>query len=173
MRRSGGTALVHNERELLQILIEQDQPTHGYVLIDQFNSSRPVGVANTTIYRCLARLEERGLAESQWEMKTVGAPRRLYSATPKGVDYRLDIQLPPNELLLLTRIRDEDQPIHDKDLVKALNSTLSKPVATTAAFRSLERLEKYGLVTSTWTEDSNGTRQRLYAEPPTPRPRTE
>ena len=98
MRRTGGDALVTNElkvlRAALELLWEDQSEFHGYelaaTLADLEGASRLMN--QSTLYRGLRRLEERGALESHWEDPDEatedgreGRPRRYYRVTPDGV----------------------------------------------------------------------------------------
>lgn len=47
---------------------------------------KKTGLPSGTVYPILARLEEAGMVESEWDTSPARGPRRrLYSLTPKGV----------------------------------------------------------------------------------------
>ncbi len=83
--------LVRNERIILAaglaLSSRGDTRFHGYSLTELWKASD--GQRNVmnyaTMYRCLNRLEERGLLESDYEQReTSGPPRRMFSMTGKG-----------------------------------------------------------------------------------------
>ena len=98
MRRRGDTELVPNEVKLLVAAISATSSVapeiHGYALARELSrldgSSLPM--SQSTLYRALRRLEERGALESRWEsMAEVeedgrdGPPRRYYRVSSSGV----------------------------------------------------------------------------------------
>ena len=93
MNRRKGTALVRNEelvlRGVLDLKHQGHATVHGYGLAKQFSSSQPSErpMAVSTLYRCLGRLEERGLVESFHESgpsSHQGPARRVFRITPEG-----------------------------------------------------------------------------------------
>ena len=98
MRRTGGDALVTNELKVLRAALElmwTDQAEfHGYDLASTLAELEEAGrlMNQSTLYRALRRLEERGALESHWEDPDEaasdgreGRPRRYYRVTPSGV----------------------------------------------------------------------------------------
>jgi PadR family transcriptional regulator PadR len=98
MRRRGDTELVTNEVKLLltavSITTSSDSEFHGYSLAKEL--ARLEGVqtpmSQSTLYRALRRLEERGALQSRWESVEEsqtdgrdGPPRRYYTITAAGV----------------------------------------------------------------------------------------
>ena len=98
MRRTGGDALVTNELKVLRaalgLLWDGQHEFHGYELAATLakleGSARLMN--QSTLYRGLRRLEERGALESHWEDQAEaagdgreGRPRRYYRVTPRGV----------------------------------------------------------------------------------------
>lgn len=91
MRRKNNQ-LVRNERIILSgaLLLHKrgDASFHGYALTDLWKSEDQGGnVMNyATMYRCLNRLEERGLFTSTTEQReTAGPPRRMFTLTGAGL----------------------------------------------------------------------------------------
>ncbi len=98
MRRKGDTALVPNEIKLLlaamSMTTSDESEFHGYALAKEMArlEGTPNPLAQSTLYRALRRLEERGALESRWEsMEEViadgrdGPARRYYTMTATGV----------------------------------------------------------------------------------------
>jgi len=98
MRRKGGTDLVPNEVKLLVAAISATSSTspeiHGYALARELADLEEthVTMSQSTLYRALRRLEQRGALESRWEsIEEVqedgrdGPPRRYYTVSPSGV----------------------------------------------------------------------------------------
>jgi DNA-binding PadR family transcriptional regulator len=103
MRRKGDSALVPNEVKLLFAGVSMtkagEKEFHGYALAKELAGleGTPHPMAQSTLYRALRRLEERGALESRWEsMDEVvadgrdGPPRRYYRVTPTGVAVALE-----------------------------------------------------------------------------------
>ena len=93
MRRRKGTALVRNEERVLRRVWELNRQghrtVHGYGLAKQFSGAdvTDTSMAVSTLYRCLSRLEERGLVESFLESAPSshqGPARRVFRLTRKG-----------------------------------------------------------------------------------------
>ena len=98
MRRRGDTELVPNEVKLLVAAISATTPAspeiHGYALARELArlEESQLTMSQSTLYRALRRLEDRGALESRWEsMAEVeedgrdGPPRRYYEVSPDGV----------------------------------------------------------------------------------------
>ncbi len=92
MRRRSDDQLVPNEERTLRaaVLLEHQgvDEFHGYLLAGQLRqlpSTRRV-MAYSTVYRCLSRLEQRGLVRSRLgEPATSGGPqRRVFALTGAG-----------------------------------------------------------------------------------------
>ncbi len=60
---------------------------HGYRLVKAFEESGTAKLAMSTVYRCLSRLESRGMLAGEWRMDpddpTV-RPVRFFHLTPEG-----------------------------------------------------------------------------------------
>lgn len=93
LKRRKGTALVRNEERVLRRVWELKQEgrttVHGYGLAKKISgpdvNDPPMAVS--TLYRCLDRLEERGLVESFLETGPSGhqgPARRVYRTTASG-----------------------------------------------------------------------------------------
>lgn len=98
MRRKGDTELVPNEVKLLVAAISATTSAspeiHGYALAKELArlEESQLPMSQSTLYRALRRLEERGALESRWEsMSEVeddgrdAPPRRYYRVTSSGV----------------------------------------------------------------------------------------
>ncbi len=98
MRRTGGSALVKNEVKVLRAAIELvwrgHAEFHGYELASLLADLEESGslMNQSTLYRALRRLEERGALTSRWEDPEEaasegreGRPRRYYEVTAAGV----------------------------------------------------------------------------------------
>lgn len=93
MRRKAN-GLVPNEELLLATALTltrngQDE-FHGYALRELWHSdgNEPATMNYATLYRCLDRLEERGLLESHYDVvtKNGGPPRKMFKLTGIGLD---------------------------------------------------------------------------------------
>lgn len=93
MRRKGN-GLVPNEKLLLTTALTltqngQDQ-FHGYALRDLWHSdgTEPATMNYATLYRCLDRLQERGLLSAEYDVETKngGPPRKMFTLTGVGLD---------------------------------------------------------------------------------------
>ena len=71
-------------RPLLLFQIIQG-PVHGYNLLERLAEYGLADINPSLIYRALRNMELDGLIESRWEeTESMGPPRRIYTATPKG-----------------------------------------------------------------------------------------
>lgn len=93
-RRSGGrrccAAPAGQVRSFLQarlLLLLLERPAHGYDLMERLAAQGEGPVDPGLLYRTLRLLEEDGAVTSGWETEGGGPARRLYVATPEGVDY--------------------------------------------------------------------------------------
>ncbi len=95
MRRRSDQHLVPNEeRTLAAALALHESGTkefHGYLLAGQLKRqpSAERVMAYSTLYRCLDRLEDRGMVASWWAPSTersAGPPRRLFTLTESGFE---------------------------------------------------------------------------------------
>jgi PadR family transcriptional regulator PadR len=71
---------------LLDLIVLQflnNQPMHGYQIITKIRKSFGVYFGPSTIYPLLATLENKGLVNSEWNMKTE-RPRKVYKLTTEG-----------------------------------------------------------------------------------------
>lgn len=91
--------LVRNERIILSAaagLVQQgDDSFHGYALTELWKSSdEKANIMNyATMYRCLNRLEERGLLSSEYEQQAAsGPPRRMFTLTKAGTAAAADLE---------------------------------------------------------------------------------
>lgn len=95
MKRRKGTALVHNEERILrrvhELRLQGLETVHGYGLSKELTQMPPPAknMAVSTLYRCLARLEERELVKSDLETGPSGhqgPARRVFRLTEMGVE---------------------------------------------------------------------------------------
>lgn len=99
MRRKGDTELVTNEVKLLLAAIavttSGESEFHGYSLAKELArlEGAQTPMSQSTLYRALRRLEERGALRSRWESIEEsqaegrdGPPRRYYTVTASGVE---------------------------------------------------------------------------------------
>ena len=93
MRRKAN-GLVPNEELLLTTALTLTRKGqgefHGYALRElwQSDGAEPATMNYATLYRCLDRLEERGLLESHYDVvtKNGGPPRKMFKLTGIGLD---------------------------------------------------------------------------------------
>jgi PadR family transcriptional regulator PadR len=98
MRRRGDTELVTNEVKLLLTAISMttsgDSEFHGYALAKELArlEGAHTPMSQSTLYRALRRLDDRGALQSRWESVEEsqaegrdGPPRRYYMITATGV----------------------------------------------------------------------------------------
>ena len=73
--------------QLLILRILHEKPTHGYQIMEELEriTSEKYIPEPGAIYTMLRRMEERGLAVSNWEKKESGLDRRVYTLTEAGV----------------------------------------------------------------------------------------
>jgi DNA-binding PadR family transcriptional regulator len=92
MRRRAGTGLVRNESKILaaalRLAVTGTVQLYGYELFSQliaWEGDAPMN--HGTLYRCLRRLEQRGLFRtSTTDDPSQGPPRVFYELTQEGVD---------------------------------------------------------------------------------------
>ncbi|MEZ5380002.1 MAG: PadR family transcriptional regulator [Acidimicrobiales bacterium] len=103
MRRRSVDHLVPNEQRTLRAAWQLQQQgvteIHGYLLARQLkdrSEGAPV-MAYSTVYRCLERLEERGLIASfeSSDVASGGPPRRMFTMTERGT--AVAAALPPDD----------------------------------------------------------------------------
>ena len=91
MKRRGGNALVRNEERILIAALglhaAGDATTfHGYALSKAMDADGGKSMNYSTVYRCLDRLEERGLLKGAWNTPEGSRrPRREYELTGAGI----------------------------------------------------------------------------------------
>ena len=93
MRRKEN-GLVPNEKLLLATSLaltrEGHSEFHGYALRELWESdgTEPPTMNYATLYRCLDRLQERGLLSSRYDVETKngGPPRKMFKLTGIGLD---------------------------------------------------------------------------------------
>lgn len=101
MRRRSVDHLVPNEQRTLraawQLHEQGTEQLHGYLLARQLKDREDGAavMAYSTVYRCLDRLEQRGLIESGESQASGGPPRRTFRLTARGRAEAL--ALPPDE----------------------------------------------------------------------------
>lgn len=90
--RRKNNQLVRNERIVLSAAMalstRGDTRFHGYSLTELWKSAgNERSIMNyATMYRCLNRLQERGMLTSEYEQReTSGPPRRMFTLTGDGV----------------------------------------------------------------------------------------
>lgn len=66
------------------LILLDEQPCHGYELLDQLRQLGMAGVDTGGLYRSLRSMEEDGLVCSQWETSPSGPPRRSYHLSAPG-----------------------------------------------------------------------------------------
>lgn len=68
--------------ELLILVLLDEEPCHGYGLMERFQNLGFSIRDPSVLYKKLTSLEGEGFVESTWELK--GRPRKSYCLTPKG-----------------------------------------------------------------------------------------
>ncbi len=66
------------------LLSIQDNPSHGYELIEKLEGFGGAQRDPSIIYRSLRQMEEWGLVASSWDTEGPGPPRRVYHITEEG-----------------------------------------------------------------------------------------
>ena len=66
--------------------IERDGPIHGVGVMDaiEITSQGNIDVEDGALYRCLHRLERRGLLDAEWRLSEKKRRARFYSLTRSG-----------------------------------------------------------------------------------------
>ena len=73
----------HTAAFLLLLLAEG--PYYGAMLLTKLQNELPRCFSDSAIvYRSLQEMEKNGLAETTWEMRETGQPRKWYTITGKG-----------------------------------------------------------------------------------------
>ncbi|MBI5361247.1 MAG: helix-turn-helix transcriptional regulator [Planctomycetes bacterium] len=70
----------------LLLLLLYEKPSYGYNLIERLGE---IGLPDAhldpgAIYKTLRQIQEEGLVKSDWNIKSVGIPTRIYNITPAG-----------------------------------------------------------------------------------------
>ena len=74
-----------NEVQILRQIASSTTSIHEYEL-NQDLAENGIRISYTTVYRCLAQLEDRALAVSKWDLGDPKAkPRRNYQVTEDGL----------------------------------------------------------------------------------------
>ncbi|MGH1502047.1 MAG: PadR family transcriptional regulator [Acidimicrobiales bacterium] len=100
MRRPADDGLIPNEKRVLlaadSLASSGEDQFHGYALAGELRRAEPHTrvMAYSTLYRCLARLMERGfVAQSGTEVEVSGGPpRRVFVLTPAGTTMARDLR---------------------------------------------------------------------------------
>ena len=70
------------------LVILQNEPSHGYRLMERFEEFGFEPINPGTFYRMLRHLENEGLCKSEWEENPESGPRRrMYSVVDAGEEY--------------------------------------------------------------------------------------
>lgn len=80
------------------LLFLSQKPSTGAQLLARMQDDMPFCSADSAgLYRALKALEEGGAASFEWDTTQSGAPRKVYTITPKGrlclADFAQDIKL--------------------------------------------------------------------------------
>jgi len=102
MRRKAN-GLVPNEELLLTTALaltrEGKNEFHGYALRELWETegSKPATMNYATLYRCLDRLQERGLFTANYDIETKngGPPRKMFKLTGAGLEAATEISSRP------------------------------------------------------------------------------
>jgi PadR family transcriptional regulator PadR len=86
MVRNTASALYGNLDLLVLQAIERDGPIHGLGVMDAIESSSQgnIDVEDGALYRCLHRLERRGLLEAEWRVSEKNRRAKFYAVTTAG-----------------------------------------------------------------------------------------
>ncbi|MDQ7095230.1 PadR family transcriptional regulator [Desulfosporosinus sp. PR] len=67
------------------LLFLEDAPSYGALLLTRLQNELPYCFSDSAnVYRCLQELEKNGSAETHWETRENGQPRKWYTITAKG-----------------------------------------------------------------------------------------
>lgn len=106
MGRRRQDELVSNEQRVLlaamDLLTQNEEEFHGYLVAKKLREDSSIRtVAASTVYRCMARLEERGLLVSRHSAPDgQGAGRRTYQLTGAGISTATSLAAPRNAGIL-------------------------------------------------------------------------
>jgi len=66
--------------------IDREGPIHGLGVMDAIerSSQGSIEVEDGALYRCLHRLEQRGLLSAEWRMSEKNRQAKFYALTPSG-----------------------------------------------------------------------------------------
>jgi PadR family transcriptional regulator PadR len=86
MVRNTASALYGNLDLLVLRAIERDGPIHGLGVMDaiQVSSEGSIEVEDGALYRCLHRLERRGLLKAEWRISEKNRRAKFYALTAAG-----------------------------------------------------------------------------------------
>jgi PadR family transcriptional regulator PadR len=77
---------------LSALVLLDEQPTHGYRLLERLAEAGHADVTGGTLYPLLARLGDKGWTEYRWEHDGSGPGRKVFSVTEAGREH-LDVLL--------------------------------------------------------------------------------
>lgn len=80
---------------ILSLLVGKDLYTSE--ILDQLKSAKLV-VVEGTVYPLLTRLKNDELVSYRWEESNAGPPRKYFTLTEKGLEFRLELQQTWTEL---------------------------------------------------------------------------
>jgi DNA-binding PadR family transcriptional regulator len=69
--------------DLVVLQFLEEEPMHGYKMIQEIRKDFGVYFGASTIYPLLNKLEEKGYLKSEWDMET-DRPRKVYHLTTQG-----------------------------------------------------------------------------------------
>ena len=86
MTPKAASSLYGNLDLLVLRAIEVEGPIHGLGVMDSIESTSQgsIDVEDGALYRCLHRLERRGLLQAEWRMSEKNRRAKFYSLTPSG-----------------------------------------------------------------------------------------
>jgi PadR family transcriptional regulator PadR len=79
--------------QFLFLRLIHEKPMHGYQIMEELNTRGFLTkdrLEAGSVYTILRRMEHRGLITSEWEEKTDGVDRRVYTVTPEGTEILKD-----------------------------------------------------------------------------------
>jgi DNA-binding PadR family transcriptional regulator len=79
--------------QFLFLRLIHEKPMHGYQIMEELNERgflKRDRLEAGSVYTILRRMEHHGLITSEWEEKTDGVDRRVYTVTPEGTEILKD-----------------------------------------------------------------------------------
>ncbi len=79
--------------QFLFLRLIHEKPMHGYQIMEELDTRgflKRDRLEAGSVYTILRRMEHHGLITSEWEEKTDGVDRRVYTVTPEGAEILKD-----------------------------------------------------------------------------------